>query len=102
MTGGTTVRNRRRPKAIRIPRSCQRCRRRLTASQVRAGMARVSAGRVTATVCESCLTPGDLAQMVIRECTEEYGLNVRDELIYQREAGSDDDDAWRLAGGVSR
>jgi len=93
---------RQRPKAVKIPRVCAKCRRRLTNAQRRAGMARVRDGRVTATICESCLTPGDLAQMAMRECTEEYGLDITSELLYQREKDSEDDDAWRLAGGASR
>jgi hypothetical protein len=89
---------RHRPKAIRIPRVCAKCGRRLTNAERRDGMAHVRQGRVLAIICQNCLTPANMAEMIIRESTEECGYNVRDELLYKREIGSEDDDAWRLAG----
>jgi hypothetical protein len=87
-----------RPRPLHVPRTCERCHRRLTNAQIRDSMACVNSGQIWATVCQNCLSPTDMAQMVIRAATEEYGLNVRDERLYKREKGSEDDSAWRLAG----
>jgi hypothetical protein len=91
-----------RPKALHIPRRCAKCGKRLTTREVRDSMARVGQGRVKATICPNCLSPADMAEMVIRAASEEYGYDRQTELLYRRPRGSEDDAAWRLAGGVSR
>jgi len=84
-TKGTTTMRQRRPKRVHVPRSCSRCQRRLTATQVRDAWAVLNDGYVQATVCASCLTPEECGHMAWLEATSEVGLNIRDNRILVRQ-----------------
>jgi hypothetical protein len=74
-----------RPKALHVPRSCSRCRRRLAYRQIVAGMAVLDDGRIQSTVCADCLSPEECAEMIIKEVSLEYALNVRDNRVVVRD-----------------
>ncbi|MGO9382173.1 MAG: hypothetical protein ACLP4W_08755 [Mycobacterium sp.] len=65
-----------RPAQIKIPRVCERCQRRLSDLDRMNAMGQFRDGFITGTVCNSCLTIEELADMTILECTREAGLNV--------------------------
>jgi hypothetical protein len=75
---------RQRPKAVHIPRVCGRCHLRLTGAQVRNGWVQLRDGFVDSTVCLSCTTVEELADLTILEATMECGYNVRDGRVLVR------------------
>jgi hypothetical protein len=83
-TKGTPTMRQRRVRPVHVPRSCDRCRRRLTNAQIRDGMAVLSDGKITHTVGTCCLTLQELGDLVLKEVSMQAGLNVQDGLVYVR------------------
>jgi hypothetical protein len=94
---GTTM-NRKRVRAIHIPRSCSRCHRQLRNNTLLNSKAVIprGTGKVTATVCADCLTLSECAELVMQEVSTESALNIQDGLIYKHQLGTPDD-AWTVA-----
>jgi hypothetical protein len=72
------------PKAVKIPRVCGRCGRRLSSSILRQSMACLSDGYVKSVICPECLTAEECADMLLKEVSTECGLNIRDGRILFR------------------
>jgi hypothetical protein len=86
-----------RPAAVRIPRSCHRCGRQLRSRTLRESWVVLRQGKVEKTVCLDCTSVQEMADLVIREVSLECGLNVRDGLVYTRPKFTESDDDWRIA-----
>jgi hypothetical protein len=82
--GAAVPKRGRRVAAVKIPRSCQRCGRRLSSAQLRDGMAVLEDGYVRFSVCNSCISVDEMAMMVIKEATLEYALNAHDNRVVVR------------------
>jgi hypothetical protein len=83
--GRPTVTRRRRIPAVRIPKSCDRCKRRLTSTEIRNGWAVSDGdGHVVGTICSPYLSVEEMADAVIFEATKEAALNLYDGRILVR------------------
>jgi hypothetical protein len=66
----------RKPKAVKVPRVCGRCRRRLSNHAVREGWVQLRDGFIESTICLECTTPSELADLLLLEVGSECGLNT--------------------------
>jgi hypothetical protein len=72
-TKGTKMRQRR--KAVHVPRSCCRCHQRLSSRTLRESWVVLRDGFIQSTVCLSCTTPSEMADLLLLEVGAECGLN---------------------------